>query len=244
MIATLVGTERQDDGLFKQVPGCSLIGQYVSSLHLSTDEFDEDGAFFVFGDISCREKGQYRLSFSLYDYAKDNSEASFIGNVVSEPLSVVTWKEYARVLEPSTNLTQALAEQGVRLRLRKTPRRTLRSQQSSGGSPPKFPSPELDDSIYCAQPRAQDLVDEEPATKRPRFDSGWQEYDHMTPGVPSGSGSHYSNDLRSIGNSRPSIEPQHSVQSYGYPILWPFHPHEIAAHDIYGPEILATPASF
>ena len=119
-----------------------------------------------------------------------------------------------------------------------------RSQQSPAGSPPKSPSPELDDNFYHIQPGSRDEVYEEPAAKRPRLDSGWQEHDRITLSAPSGSRSHYFNDLQNIGNLRPSIEPQQSLQNYAYPVTWPYLLPGTAAHDIYGTEILATPASF
>lgn len=71
------------------LPGKHLIGQTVSSLHRLKDVNNKgahtaaacylmasiltalpDGGFFVFGDISARKVGSYKLRFSLFDTAK------------------------------------------------------------------------------------------------------------------------------------------------------------------------------
>nr|POE74569.1 spore development regulator vosa [Quercus suber] len=51
----------------EQVPQEKVVGQQVSSLHRLKDINDEDGGFFVFGDISLRGTGTHRLRFDLYN---------------------------------------------------------------------------------------------------------------------------------------------------------------------------------
>ena len=95
MTASLVETEEQENGSYRPVPGVQIIGQNVSSLHRLKDidnkgeksntaasaletfpivntslHYASDGGFFVFGDISCRNIGQYRLQFNLFDLEK------------------------------------------------------------------------------------------------------------------------------------------------------------------------------
>jgi hypothetical protein len=54
-----------------QVAACQEItGQSVSSLHRLKDINNEDGGFFVFGDISIRVLGRHRLNFSLFELRK------------------------------------------------------------------------------------------------------------------------------------------------------------------------------
>lgn len=50
--------------------GKSLSGSLVSSLHRLKDISNKDGGFFVFGDISVKVQGTFRLHFSLFDLHK------------------------------------------------------------------------------------------------------------------------------------------------------------------------------
>lgn len=58
------------DEPWRSPPSKTLAGSVVSSLHRLKDIDNKDGAFFVFGDISVKTKGRYRLQFSLFDYQK------------------------------------------------------------------------------------------------------------------------------------------------------------------------------
>jgi len=115
----VVGNESGASG--KKEP--AVAGCLVSSLHRLKDggPNEREGAFFVFGDVSIRVQGRHRLRFSLFDVRKDTAEVVFLGQVSSEPFSVVLQKDF-RGLEESTVLSRAFSEQGVRLRLRKEPR--------------------------------------------------------------------------------------------------------------------------
>lgn len=48
----------------------ALSGSLTSSLHKLKHANNIDGAFFVFGDISCKVVGTHRLRFSLFDLHK------------------------------------------------------------------------------------------------------------------------------------------------------------------------------
>jgi hypothetical protein len=99
----------------------ALAGSLVSSLHRLKDTNNQDGGFFVFGDVSCRTTGTHRLHFSLFDLHKESREVKFLGSITSKPFLVVQQKDF-RGLEESTYLSRAFSDQGVRLRLRKEPR--------------------------------------------------------------------------------------------------------------------------
>jgi hypothetical protein len=99
----------------------ALAGSLVSSLHRLKDTNNQDGGFFVFGDVSCRATGTHRLHFSLFDLHKETREVKFLGAITSKPFLVVQQKDF-RGLEESTYLSRAFSDQGVRLRLRKEPR--------------------------------------------------------------------------------------------------------------------------
>lgn len=71
----------------EQAPGKLLIGQTVSSLHRLKDINNKDGGFFVFGDISAKRTGNYKLRFSLFD----TNKSVFIVSVrmSAPPLTVI-----------------------------------------------------------------------------------------------------------------------------------------------------------
>lgn len=48
----------------------ALSGSLTSSLHRLKDTHNIDGAYFVFGDVSCKEAGSHRLKFCLFDLHK------------------------------------------------------------------------------------------------------------------------------------------------------------------------------
>ncbi|KAK7525309.1 velvet factor-domain-containing protein [Phyllosticta citriasiana] len=126
-----------DPELEKPADDKALSGTICSSLHRLKDIDNKDGAFFVFGDISIKKTGEYRLRFSLFDIHKPNAQYEYLNSVVSEKFRVVSQKEF-RGLDESTYLSRAFSDQGVRLRLRKEPRNRKRSppQQSFDQSNP------------------------------------------------------------------------------------------------------------
>ncbi|KAI5238014.1 hypothetical protein E4T43_07746 [Aureobasidium subglaciale] len=100
------------------IPGQEITGQSVSSLHRLKDINNEDGGFFVFGDISIKLLGKHRLNFSLFELRKDTGEVVFLRSITSEPFDVVQQKQWRGLVE-STHLSRTFSDQGVRLRLRK-----------------------------------------------------------------------------------------------------------------------------
>ena len=51
-------------------PSTALAGTLVSSLHRLKDVDNNDGGFFVFGDLSVKIEGDFRLKFSLFEMRK------------------------------------------------------------------------------------------------------------------------------------------------------------------------------
>lgn len=102
----------------------SLAGTLVSSLHRLKDVSNKDGGFFVFGDISIKVQGTFRLCFSLYEFQQDTFTVQHLGHAISDKFKVLPAKDF-KGLEESTYLSRAFSDQGVRLRLRKEPRSTL-----------------------------------------------------------------------------------------------------------------------
>ncbi|KAK4149678.1 velvet factor-domain-containing protein [Chaetomidium leptoderma] len=98
-----------------------LTGTLVSSLYSLKDTDNSQGGFFVFGDLSVRRVGTYRLAFILYELKLAEKECWLLSRTVSDPFVVYATKTFPGLAE-STFLTRSFSDQGVRLRLRKDSR--------------------------------------------------------------------------------------------------------------------------
>lgn len=126
-------------------PHQALAGTLVSSLHRLKDIDNSDGGFFVFGDLSVKIEGEFRLRFSLFEMLKN--EVVHIKSITSEPFTVYAAKNFPGMSE-STFLSRSFGDQGVRLRIRKEPRtivkrssHTLRSEEYHRSFVPQMPDP-------------------------------------------------------------------------------------------------------
>lgn len=126
---TLVPREDTLTAETQQNLGASLTGTLVSSLHRLKDTNNADGAFFIFGDLSVKTEGKYRLEFNLFqmrDFA-GNQTCYHIKKVTSDVFVAHSPKSFPGMAE-STFLTRSFSDQGVRLRIRKEPRQLLRKR--------------------------------------------------------------------------------------------------------------------
>jgi hypothetical protein len=124
MSCTLLGPS-EGSSLPLRPLGTTFAGTLVSSLHRLKDVVDNnDGAYFIFGDLSIKIEGVFRLQFNLYDMR--DKECSYMQSIKSDPFTVYG-KNFPGMLE-STQLTRSFSDQGVRLRLRKEPRTLLRKR--------------------------------------------------------------------------------------------------------------------
>lgn len=123
MTCSLIGTE----GGLTPPPniGASLAGTVVSSLHRLKDAENVDGAFFIFGDLSVKVEGKFRLQFNLYEIYDDC--CLHVHYAQSNVFTVHGTKNFPGMGE-SSPLTRTFSDQGVRLRLRKEPRTLLRKR--------------------------------------------------------------------------------------------------------------------
>lgn len=121
MSCSLVGPS--EGGLPAGPLGTALAGTLVSSLHRLKDTDNSDGAFFIFGDLSIKLEGSFRLQFNLYEMR--DKECFHVQSVQSEAFTVHPSKSFPGMSE-STFLTRSFSDQGVRLRLRKEPRTLLK----------------------------------------------------------------------------------------------------------------------
>ncbi|KAF3912224.1 hypothetical protein ABW21_db0209896 [Orbilia brochopaga] len=87
----------------------ALAGTLVSSLHRLKDIDNTDGGFFVFGDLSVKVEGQFRLRFSLFEIS--NNEVHYIKSITSAPFTVYPMKNFPGMSE-STFLSRSFGDQG------------------------------------------------------------------------------------------------------------------------------------
>ncbi|KAI9885366.1 MAG: hypothetical protein M1823_002837 [Watsoniomyces obsoletus] len=138
-------------------PQTALAGTLVSSLHRLKDIDNSDGGFFVFGDLSVKIEGEFRLLFSLFEMFKygvysrtmsvypylyptdwtGRSEVVHIKSVMSEPFTVYAPKNFPGMAE-STFISRSFGDQGVRLRIRKEPRTLMKRGVPAGLSPEEY----------------------------------------------------------------------------------------------------------
>lgn len=107
----------------------SLTGTLTSSLHRLKDQTNTEVGLFVFGDISVRVLGSFRLHFSMWEHNPAEYRAIFLASYTSEKFSVLAPKDF-KGMEESTSLSRCIADQGVRLRLRKEARTAAGSKRS------------------------------------------------------------------------------------------------------------------
>ncbi|KAH6912107.1 velvet factor-domain-containing protein [Coprinopsis sp. MPI-PUGE-AT-0042] len=103
-------------------------GSVVSSLYHLKDpqNNNEDAGFFVFPDLSVRTEGSYRLKLSLFEVVGNN--VRHCKSIFSAPFYVYTAKKFPG-MEESTPLSCSLADQGIKIRIRKDIRVRKRPNQ-------------------------------------------------------------------------------------------------------------------
>lgn len=105
-----------------------LMGQLVSSPVVAKDEYDKEGCFFCFPDLSCRTHGRYRLRFVLMRIDPMNLHVGgfspIITDVLSDVFTVYTAKDFPG-MRPSSALTRALKLQGCNIQVKKGNDKTL-----------------------------------------------------------------------------------------------------------------------
>ncbi|PLB55008.1 hypothetical protein P170DRAFT_29431 [Aspergillus steynii IBT 23096] len=116
-------------------PSTALTGTLVSSLHRLKDVDNTDGGFFVFGDLSVKVEGDYRLKFTLFEMRRDM--VHYLKSIISERFTVSPPKSFPGMAE-STFLSRSFADQGVKLRIRKEPRTLIKRPVPR---PEDFPQP-------------------------------------------------------------------------------------------------------
>ncbi|KAM4063169.1 velvet factor domain-containing protein [Hirsutella rhossiliensis] len=104
----------------QELPSNYLVGSLVSSIHRLRDTDNVEGGFFVFGDLSVKREGRFRLRFTLYERDQSSSSPSFyfVSELVTNVFTVFSTKLFPGMAD-STQLTRTFSNQGVKVRLRK-----------------------------------------------------------------------------------------------------------------------------
>lgn len=120
MTSTLVPETYGESSKDDELPSNYLVGSLASSVHRLRDTDNAEGGFFVFGDLSVKREGRFRLLFTLYERDQDSSTASFnyVSELVTNVFTVYPTKLFPGMAD-STALTRAFSDQGVKVRLRK-----------------------------------------------------------------------------------------------------------------------------
>ncbi|KAI9032876.1 velvet factor [Phycomyces nitens] len=100
----------------------ALSGQAVSSLYKLKDIDNHDGGFFIFGDLSVKVEGRFRLKFTLFEITASGAKASVA--MFSEIFTVYSARSFSGMLD-STFLSRTFSDQGARIRIRKEHRSQL-----------------------------------------------------------------------------------------------------------------------
>ncbi|KAK1589835.1 velvet factor-domain-containing protein [Colletotrichum navitas] len=126
MYVYLINADR-DSKQDPEVARKALVGTTCSSLHKFKDPNSHDAGYFVFGDLSVKYEGCFKLQFVLYEMRR--TEVVMCTTATSSAFQVHTQRTFPGMAE-STYLTRHLSDQGCRLRLRKDSRQaTNRKRQ-------------------------------------------------------------------------------------------------------------------
>ncbi|KAK9482550.1 velvet factor-domain-containing protein [Lipomyces starkeyi] len=91
-------------------PSETLTGGLISQLHCVIDESHRENGYFVFGDLSVKVKGQFRLRFSLFEIM--DSQVKFIKSTLSEKFIAYSRKPLAAVIERTPLSTKCSGKRG------------------------------------------------------------------------------------------------------------------------------------
>ncbi|CEP07033.1 hypothetical protein [Parasitella parasitica] len=109
----------------------ALSGQTVSSMYKLKDIDNHDGAFFIFGDLSVKVEGKFRLKLSLFEITATGSVC--LQSIFTGPFIVYPTKKFPGMLD-STFLSRSFSDQGARIRIRKENRAQVSNNNAQASS--------------------------------------------------------------------------------------------------------------
>lgn len=120
MTSSLLPENYDDQSRAPELPSNYLVGSLASSIHRLRDTDNIEGGFFVFGDLSVKQEGRFRLRFTLYERDENFQDPSFhyVGELITNVFTVFPPKFFPGMAD-STQLTRTFSDQGVKVRLRK-----------------------------------------------------------------------------------------------------------------------------
>lgn len=120
MTSSLLPENYDEHAKEPELPSNYLVGSLASSIHRLRDTDNMEGGFFVFGDLSVKQEGRYRLRFTLYERDQSHPTPSFcfVGELITNVFTVFPAKLFPGMTD-STALTRTFSDQGVKVRLRK-----------------------------------------------------------------------------------------------------------------------------
>ncbi|KND88593.1 hypothetical protein TOPH_06745 [Tolypocladium ophioglossoides CBS 100239] len=120
MTSSLVPENYGESSKDQELPSNYLVGSHASSVHRLRDTENIEGGFFVFGDLSVKREGRFRLRFTLYERDQHSSMPSFyfVSELITNIFTVFPTKLFPGMAD-STPLTRTFSDQGVKVRLRK-----------------------------------------------------------------------------------------------------------------------------
>jgi len=113
----------------------ALAGTSVSSLYRLKDIDNSEAGFFVFGDLSVKLEGHFRLRFYLFEVQK--GEVCYLQSITSAVFTVWSAKQFPGMLD-STFLSRSFSDQGVRIRIRKEHRIKMKRPTQRGQLSPEL----------------------------------------------------------------------------------------------------------
>ncbi|KAK0742396.1 velvet factor-domain-containing protein [Apiosordaria backusii] len=136
LVAKLVPRDGENDDQQRrpEAKGGDLAGTVVSSLYNLKDTDNTQGGFFVFGDLSVKREGTFRIEFILFELRSQTKDCWQLSSCITDPFQVYANKSFPG-LQESTFLTRTFSDQGVRLRLRKDSRTVVQRKRGASGAP-------------------------------------------------------------------------------------------------------------
>ncbi|KAJ2721192.1 hypothetical protein GGI07_004118 [Coemansia sp. Benny D115] len=194
----------------------TMTGSVVASLAHLKDINGNDGAFFVFPDLSVRCEGVYRLKFSLFEII--GNQVFFCKSIMSTMFTVYSAKKFPG-MEESTRLTKLFAEQGLKIRVRKEqksarPKAGRTRLVSSGTVRQDAASPSYHHHPQHQQPHQQHQQHMQQQQSQPQQSqqqqpmSPWASEHHMRPGAASTNPSALHPTPPNAWNNAPMRQPQ------------------------------------
>ncbi|KAJ6440569.1 velvet factor [Purpureocillium lavendulum] len=118
--STLVPETYGEPSNDQDVPTNNLVGSLASSIHQLRDTDNVEGGFFIFGDLSVKREGRFRLLFTLYERDHHSAIPSFnyVSELVTNTFTVYSTKRFPG-MTGTTPLTRVFSDQGVKVRLRR-----------------------------------------------------------------------------------------------------------------------------